>query len=358
MSAIGLPRPSRLDLAFGAAAAAALVVMLSRPGWESVPVHVVWVSVTFLYALHVWRLSSTAAVAIVVAAVVSGAIFADAFEGLQLWGEGYEMPLVSALLLAVAWHAGRRQQALDAQALLVQRQEQFMHDASHELRAPVTIARGHLELLLGDEPTPEVDVALEELGRIETILERLLLLAKASQPDFFAPSELELQEFLVDVFIRWSGTARRGWRLGDLAPGVLVVDPEALRIALDALLENAVTYTEPAQVVELRSHADGETAVIDVVDRGCGIDPASIDRIFERFARADPVREHDDGGGAGLGLAIVAAIAQAHGGRCTVRSGGGETVFSLSLPRFRAAGASPDPAPQETPAAAHAGAGG
>ena len=358
MSAIGLPRPSRLDLAWASAATATLVVMLARPGWETIPVHVVWVSVTLLYALHVWRLSSTAAVTIVVAGVVSGAVFAYGFEGLQLGGEGYETPLISALLLAIAWHAGRRQQALEAQSRLVRRQEQFIHDASHELRAPVTIARGHLELLLGADPTPEVDVALEELGRIETIVDRLLLLAKSPEPDFFVAAEVDLREFIEDVFLRWAGTARRAWRLGRLARGTLTVDPEALRIALDALLENAVGYTEPGEVVELRSSAHEETVVIEVIDHGCGIDPAGIDRIFERFARADSVRDRDDGGGAGLGLAIVAAIAKAHGGECTARSSAGETVFSLRLPRFRAAGVSPDPAPPEAPTAVHLAAGG
>jgi signal transduction histidine kinase len=359
MSATGLPRPSRIDLAWGAAAGATLLMMLARPGWETIPVHVVWVSVTLLYALHVWRLSSTAAVTIIVAGVVGGAIFADAFEGLQLWGEGYETPLISALLLAIAWHAGRRQQALDAKTRLVERQERFMHDASHELRAPLTIARGHLELLQESEPAPEVDVALEELARVETIVDRLLLLAKASEPDFFTPSVVVLDDFLEDVVIRWAGTAPRAWRLGRVAHGTLVVDAEALRAALDALLENAVRFTAPGEVVALRSRAEGETVVIEVVDHGDGIDAASIDRIFERFARGDSVRERDDCGGAGLGLAIVAAIAKAHGGRCTVHSGGGETVFSLSLPHFSAAGASADPAPPpETPAAAHAGAGG
>lgn len=331
--------------------------MLARPGWETVPVHVLWVSVTLLYALHVWRLSSTAAVTIIVAGVVGGAVFADAFEGLQLWGEGYETPLISALLLAIAWHAGRRQQALDAQTRMVERQEQFMHDASHELRAPLTIARGHLELLQENEPAPEVDVALEELARIETIVERLLLLAKASEPEFFTASTLVLEDFLEDVFTRWAGTAHRAWRLGRLAQGTLVVDADALRAALDALLENAVRFTSPGEVVALRSRAEGETVVIDVVDHGDGIDAASIDCIFERFTRGDSVRERDDCSGAGLGLAIVASIAKAHGGRCTARSGGGETVFSLSLPRFRA-GTTAEPAPTEASEPVHAVAGG
>ncbi len=338
MWAIDWPRPSRLDLAWAAAALAALVALIVWPGWETIPVHIVWLSLTLLYGFRVWRLSSTSGIVLAVVLIVGGAIFADALEGLQLWGELLEVPLISAMLLVTAWNVLRRQQALEAQTQLARRQEQFVHDASHELRSPVTIARGHLELLLGPEPTPEVDVALDELSRIETIIDGLLLLARAGAPTFFVASEVDLEEFLEEVVIRWAGVAQRAWRLGPLARGTVTVDADALRIALDALLENTVRYTEPADVIELRASWDGSEAVIDVVDHGCGIDPGSIERIFERFARADTAPGHVEGG-AGLGLAIVDAIAKAHGGRCTARSSDGETAFSLHLPRFRPAGA-------------------
>src|SRR5205085_9400304 len=131
------------------------------------------------------------------------------------------------------------------------------HDASQELRTPVTIARGQLEVLRrtnGNE-TPEIDVALDELERIEQILERLLLLAKADQPDFVVLEDVDLEPFLEDVFMRWSEVAPRAWHLGELASGKLAVDPDGLRCALDALLENAVKYTELGDTIELSSHA-------------------------------------------------------------------------------------------------------
>src|SRR5213079_1516829 len=137
---------------------------------------------------------------------------------------------------------------------LLERQQRFLHDASHELRTPVTIARGHLEVLRrSGSSNGEVDVALDELGRIERIVERLLLLAKADHPNFLAVSEIELEAFLEDVFMRFAEVAPRRWRLGELAAGTLTADAEQLRIALDALLENAVKHTEPGEVVELRS---------------------------------------------------------------------------------------------------------
>jgi two-component system, OmpR family, sensor kinase len=247
------------------------------------------------------------------------------------------------MFLAMVWHARRRQQAMrvverlaDERASLLERQERFLHDASHELRTPVTIARGHLEVLQRLRGgAPEVDVALDELHRIERIVERLLLLAKADQPDFLAARDIDVEQFLEEVFMRWSEVAPRAWRLGSLPRGSLRADPEALRNALDALLENAVKYTEPGDLIELRSNAYGSRVVIELEDGGCGIAEDALANIWERFARADAARTRAHGG-VGLGLAIVDAISKAHGGSCTVRIDGDTTVFSLSFPRFQA----------------------
>jgi signal transduction histidine kinase len=181
----------------------------------------------------------------------------------------------------------------------------------------------------------EVDVALDELGRIEHILQQLLLLAKADHPDFIVLAEIDLEVFLEDVFMRWSEVAPRAWRLGALPAGTLRVDPEALRVALDALLENAVHYTETSDAIELGARAAGRTIVIEVEDEGCGVQPAKLGHIFERFARADPARSREHGG-VGLGLSIVDAIVKAHGGSCAVRSAKSGSTFSLRLPGFAA----------------------
>jgi signal transduction histidine kinase len=199
----------------------------------------------------------------------------------------------------------------------------------------VTIARGHLEVLQrSDAVNGEVDVALDELGRIERIVERLLLLAKADRPDFLALTEIELDAFLEDVFMRFAEVAPRRWRLGNLAPGTLVADAEQLRIALDALLENAVKHTGPGEAVELRSRATAAGVAIEVTDGGAGIPEEALDRIFERFGRADSARNRAVGG-VGLGLSIVDAIARAHGGSCSVASGEHGSTFTLLLPRFQ-----------------------
>jgi signal transduction histidine kinase len=323
-------------------AGANLAAMIVWPSWETIPFHFIWISLTLLYGFRVWGPRATGIVLGLVIAATGSLILSDAFEGSQLWGELFEVPLMSAMFLAMVWHARRRQDALRIleregaeRAALLAQQKRFLHDVSHELRTPVTIARGHLEVLrrVNGEPAQEIEVALDELGRIENILERLLLLAKSKQPDFVVPSELELEPFLEDVFVRWSGVVQRGWRLGELAPGRLRADPDALRIALDALLENAVKYTEPADAITLSAHAVNRSVLIEVADEGQGLLDGAGERIFERFARADPARTRAQGG-AGLGLAIVDAIVRAHGGACSARNSAAGAVFTLRFPAY------------------------
>jgi signal transduction histidine kinase len=325
-----------VDLGWLIFAGANVAAMVRWEAWETVPFHFIWVSLTLLYGFRVWRPVPTALVLAGVAASTAALIVYDVHMETQEWSELTEVPLMSLMFLAMVWHARRREQAMhevellaESRASLLERQERFLHDVSHELRTPVTIARGHLEV--AGHRVPEVEVALDELGRIDRIVEHLLLLARAERPDFLLTEDLELESFLEDLFMRWSEVAPRCWRLGPLAPVCVEADPERLRIALDALLENAVKYTETGDTIEISSRlADGKR-VIEVRDEGCGIPPGAIDRIFDRFARADDARSRG-AGGAGLGLAIVDAIAKAHGGACRVRSDSEGTTFSLELP--------------------------
>ena len=196
-------------------------------------------------------------------------IGADAFEGIQLWGELFEVPLMSAMFLAMVWHARRRQAALrslarvaETRASLLERQERFLHDASHELRTPVTIARGHLELLRLDRPAePELVIALDELERMERIIVRLLLLAKADQPRLPPARRLEIERFLEDVFMRWSEVAERAWRLDvDVAGDRSRVDEEACEARSTRCSRTRSSTRSPRDAIELRAHAaNGES---------------------------------------------------------------------------------------------------
>lgn len=344
MLVTGSARPNALELGWVAFALANVAAMALWPSWETIPFHFIWVSLTLLYGFRIWRPSVTYLVLATVMAVTGLLISVDALHGEQLWGELFEVPLMSAMFLAMVWHARRRQEALakverqaDERAQLLEQEERFLHDVSHELRTPVTIARGHLEVLrrASAESVQEIDVAVDELDRIERILGRLLLLAKAEHPDFVVIDEIDPEVFLEDVLMRWSEVAPRVWRLGAVPSGRLHADPEALRIALDALLENAVKYTEASEAIELRARGEGKSLVIEVEDEGSGVPGHALGQIFERFARADSARSRAHGG-VGLGLAIVDAIAKAHGGSCAVRTAGNGSTFSLRLPGFSA----------------------
>jgi signal transduction histidine kinase len=336
MRAIGWPRPKPIDVGWGAFALANLWAMTRWERWETIPFHFIWVSLTLLYGFRVWRLKPTSAVLFAVIASTGTLITLDVRHGTQEWGELFEVPLMSAMFLAMVWHGHRRQHAMNELAGLAERQERFLNDASHELRTPITIAQGHLEMLRREHgAAQELSVALDELRRMEWIVDRLLLLAKADRPDFLRVQEIELERFLEDVFLRWSEVAPRAWRLGSVAAGTLAADTDAIRIALDALLENAVAYTSPTGTIEIRSHSVYDEVVIEVADDGPGIPDEALSRIFERFGRIDSARTRAEGG-VGLGLAIVDTIAKGHGGRCAVRSTEDGTVFSIHLPYWRA----------------------
>jgi signal transduction histidine kinase len=341
MAVTALLRRRWVEIAWFAFATANLVAMQLVPSWETIPFHFIWISLTLVYGFRVWEPGSTGIVLGLVILATGSLILSDAFSGEQLWGELFEVPLMAAMFLAMVWHARRRQDAVRTlegevkeRAGLLAQQKRFLQDVSHELRTPVTIARGHLEVLqrLNGKPAPEVDVALDELERIDHILERLLLLAKSKQPDFIVLGDVEVEPFLEDVFMRWS-VVPRSWRLGELASGTLSADPEALRNALDALLENAVKYTQPSDPITLSSRSQGGELAIEVGDEGCGLPPDALDRLFDRFSRADSARSRAQGG-AGLGLAIVDAIVRAHGGSCEAANSDTGAVFTLRFPYF------------------------
>jgi signal transduction histidine kinase len=348
-------RRYRWELLWVAFSVANFIGMIVWPAWKTIPFHFVWISLALLYGFRVWPMRPTLAVLGCVMAATGASLLLGPFHGILLWSALLSVPLMGAMFLAMVWHAQRH---VDVQRVAEERagehrsllatQERFAHDASHELRTPVTIARGHLELLRGRiGSTPELAVALDELSRIDAITDRLLLLATVDQPDFVQPVAIELEPLLEEIFMRWSEAAPRSWRLGALASGTLVVDAERLRVALDALIENAVKYSRPAAAIELsarRERAGG--VVIEVQNEGPGVPMGSLDRIFERFARADAARTRAKGG-VGLGLAIVDAIVKAHGGSATVTNTPGGSIFALHLPRFTPA-AAPAPAALDT----------
>ncbi len=346
MPATAWPRPSAVDSAWVGLAIACLAIMVAWPSWETIPFHVIWISLTLLYGFRVWSPRVTGVVLGFVVLATGTSIFLDAFDGLQLWGELFEVPLMSAMFLAMVWHARRRAQMLrtvealaEERAMLLEHDERLMQNISHELRTPVTIARGHLDLLarrLGTEPA-ELTIATEELTRMELLIDRILLLARAERSGALDREYIALVGFLEDLLVRWAGAAPRAWRLGPVLDVTLAADPTWLRAAIDALIENAVQHTDEYGRIEIGAYGDGDNVVITVEDDGHGVPPELHEQIFERFARPDSSRSRREGG-AGLGLSIVSAIARSHGGstRALANPDGRGTIFELRLPLARA----------------------
>ena len=216
------------------------------------------------------------------------------------------------------------------------RQRDFVSDASHELRTPLTVLRGQVEALrrAGDPAERERIVALlePEIVRMERLVDDLLVLARAEAGTLVEPAAIDLTDFFEDLRRDMPLFGDRDYRVPAPAPGSLEADPDRLLQAIRNLVRNAVEHTEPGDRVTVTATPRDGVLEIAVTDTGSGIPPDQLDRIFDRFHRTDGARSRTDGG-AGLGLAIARAIAEAHGGRIRVSSepGAGAT-FVLELP--------------------------
>jgi signal transduction histidine kinase len=209
-------------------------------------------------------------------------------------------------------------------------QREFVSDAGHELRTPITIIRGHLELL-EERDRATLKIVTDELDRMSRFVEDLLTLAKAERPDFLHLDTLDLDLLTDELMVKATKLAPRDWRLEHTGAGLLTADRQRLTQAVMNLAHNAVQHTTESDTIALGSElADGD-ARIWVADTGPGIAPEDRERIFERHVRS----AHKDG--AGLGLAIVRTIAQAHHGRIELDSEPGAGArFTIVIPAERA----------------------
>ncbi|MFF0728893.1 sensor histidine kinase [Streptomyces sp. NPDC004134] len=212
-------------------------------------------------------------------------------------------------------------------------QREFVDDAGHELRTPITIVRGHLELM-GEDPAEREEtlrLVTDELDRMTRIVEDLLLLAKAERPDFVEPEPVQLAELTADVFVKARTLGERDWELSEVAEGEMRLDPQRVTQAMVQLAQNAVQHTAPGGRIRIGSRTAEGHVELYVADSGPGIPPQDADLIFERFRRGT-ARRGSRGGGAGLGLAIVKAIAEGHRGHVELSpTEGGGATFTLIL---------------------------
>jgi two-component system OmpR family sensor kinase len=224
-------------------------------------------------------------------------------------------------------------------------QREFIADASHELRTPLTVIRGQLEVLAAQEQPSGAEVrrveslVQGEITRISRLVDDLLLLAQSEQTDFLRRQPIDLEPFVSDLWDGVSLTAERRFERGRLPQGSLLADPDRLAQALRNLLRNAVEHSSVGDgmvTLEVEPIPPDRIRFV-VLDDGPGLPASERERVFERFHRTDPARSRA-AGGAGLGLAIVRAIAEAHGGhvRAADTHASRGARFELELPGFQA----------------------
>ncbi len=311
-----------VEAAWGLFVAANVAAIVFVPEWEAIPIHLIWLSLVLVYWVRRWPMRPTT--------VVLAGIFVLTGT-LQLWtasrlghglSEPAEAPLLAFMFGAIVWHTERHRLAVEEAGRLAQAQREFVSDTSHELRTPITVARGHAELIRmacpGQQSAEDADVIIDELNCLSTMSDRLLLLAAAGHPGFLRSAPVDLGLVLAHTAARWKVAARRNWSLDIELPARLVADQDLLVNALDALLENAVKFTNEDDTITVNGRVERDVAVIEIEDSGIGIPSDDLPRIFDRFFRGGDRSRRDRG--TGLGLAIVKAIIEAHDGTISVAS--------------------------------------
>jgi len=221
------------------------------------------------------------------------------------------------------------------------RQRGFIADASHELRTPLAVLGAELELAgrpgrSREDLVQAVAGADEEVARLTRLTNDLLMLARSDEGRLpVRPAPTEVKELLERSAERAAG------RAGDAGVDVVVdapdgmvalIDEDRIRQAVDNLVGNALRFAPAGTHVTVSARASGTGLVIEVADAGPGFPADFLSHAFERFRRPDTGRARSDGG-AGLGLAIVAAITAAHGGTATARNGqDGGAIVRIELP--------------------------
>jgi two-component system OmpR family sensor kinase len=207
-----------------------------------------------------------------------------------------------------------------------------LDDAGHELRTPITIIRGHLEVVnlhKPDDIATTRTLVLDEIDRMARMVDDLVVLSRADQPDFIRLEQTDAGVLTDDVLDKVRALGDREWRLDARAGGSVLADPQRITQALLQLTKNAIAHTDSGDEIAIGSRHDGNRACWWVRDTGTGIAAGDTERIFERFQRGEQASRVD---GSGLGLSIVTAIMRAHQGEVSLTSEPGVgSVFTLTV---------------------------
>jgi signal transduction histidine kinase len=311
---------------------ACLAWMWSAPGDEVIPFHLIWIGFALAYGFEPWPVRLTC-IALAAAGVASGVVMVvRARAGVIAWEETTEIVLMLVLAVLVMWHVRRRLAALaevtriaDNQVATASERERLARLTSHEMRTPLTIAAGYVDLLLAredrDDHREDLQVVKDELGRLWRAGDRLLRMIRLEDP---APQDaVDLRELVDETVTRWATVAERDWRT-ETATAAPVGSRERLRVCLDTLIENAVRYTEAGQTIRVFCGVDDATgAWLGVADSGPGFTHEQTALLNDRD-RPDAghgldVGASGPGGQTGYGLGIVREIVTARDG--LVRAG-------------------------------------
>jgi signal transduction histidine kinase len=309
---------------------------------ETVPYHFLFLALAIVYGFRVWPMRKTTVVVILVTGI-TGLLFLRAYLigtiGLE---ETTEIALMPLLMMAMVWHARRRETAMrsvrrmaEENAELLVQQHELLRETSHAIRTPITIARGFVDLAASESASADVaehlGVVSRQLERTGTLSARLLSLAALdsnTDPHF---DMVDIAAVVRESAKTWAATVDRLWSHDIGTPLYALADVTQVEAAVDALVENAVHFTTPRDTIRLSCRKIEGSVLIEVADSGPGIREEDRALVFQRFWHCTPP---DGMVGSGLGLAMVSAIARAHGGEAAVSTASeGGAAITMTFPR-------------------------
>jgi signal transduction histidine kinase len=311
-------------------------LMWALPGSETIPFHMVWISIALVFGLGTWPLRAMILMLAAVTVTTSAVMIHHVLIGATRWEETAEIPMMAAVFLVMVWHVRRRQAAMAELSRVAELERQrarnqrvFVRMVTHELRTPITVARGYVELISKAPPGTSIEddcaLVLDELSNLDVLTARVATLTQLDGP--LPMGEIDLDAFLERLVHRWSPVADRVWSVRGHA-GLIVANEARMQAALDSLIDNAVKFTGSGDTIEVRAWRESGRMLIAVRDTGRGISQDDLPHVFDQFWSGA-----HEGAGTGLGLAIARAATQACGGTITAASVPGEgTTVTVGLP--------------------------
>lgn len=336
-------RASRLFVPWIVLATVCSVLMWLSPGEETIPYHVAWIGVALAYGFDPWPAGRTLAAITMYTLVTGGILVVRAAGGVIGWEETAEIPLMAILVALSVWHVRRREFAwaelskmANRDRMHAEQRERLSRLTSHEMRTPLTIAMGYLDLLLDGESDgdrrEDLLVVRDELGRLSRAGERLLRMMRL--PDEQRREQVDVGELFDQVASRWSTVADRRWRVDADAVGCFV-SAERLRACLDTLIENAVRHTSNGDAIRLTAFERAGTVYVGVADSGSGFSAELAKAINDQdFRTAHQLSQTSASGRTGLGLGLLHEMVAASAGKVVAgRSAEGGALVLMAMPQ-------------------------